>query len=215
MQDIVKKLYSGYKSFFTTIYTAHQEFYKNISYSQRPGAMIIACCDSRVDPVFLTQANLGDAFIVRNIANIIPPFGHDSVHEHQGTIAALEYAVLNLKIENIIVLGHSSCGGIKALMDNSPDTAETLPNIHRWLKILEPVRLSTCAALGSHAAPEEKYRYCEIENINNSLQNLHTYPWIKQKIENEQIKLCGWYFDLKEGHLFTVDYNTHKLIMNI
>ena len=84
--------------------------------------------------MFLTQANLGDAFIVRNIANIIPPFGHDSVHEHQGTIAALEYAVLNLKIENIIVLGHSSCGGIKALMDNSPDTAETLPNIHRWLK---------------------------------------------------------------------------------
>jgi carbonic anhydrase len=161
---------------------------------QKPKVLVIACSDSRVDPAILFGTDPGDVFVVRNVANLIPPFISDS--GFHGVAAALEYAVKELEVQDIIILGHSHCGGIAALA-STHDEGEFL---HTWLNIAHGALLRV--KIGEYADEDSFHRACEKESILVSLGNLLTYSWIKEKIELGSLAIHGWYFDLEHGRLY-------------
>jgi len=164
---------------------------------QDPRALLIGCSDSRVDPALLTDCSPGDLFMVRNVANLVPPYEQNS--GYHGVSSALEYAVCFLKVAHIIVLGHSGCGGIASLMETAKGkmVGEFIDN---WVDIAAPARDKVLAELAERPA-EEQARACEKEAILVSLQNLMTFPWIREQVERQQLSLHGWYFNIGTGQV--------------
>ena len=163
-----------------------------MSKGQSPKALMIACSDSRIDPSLKFGEEPGELFIVRNVANLVPPFDPDG-HAH-GTSAALEFAVRSLKVENVIVMGHARCGGIKSLMD-TPQADDFLA---AWMKIAMPAREK---ALKTSTEPFVAQRCCEQEAVRLSLENLLTFPWVKEALDAGKLTTHGWYFDLETATL--------------
>ena len=190
----IDQLISGYKSFRQDYYLERPEFYKNlVKNGQSPETMIIACSDSRVSPSTMSQADPGEIFMVRNVANLVPPYDKNSIHH--GTNACIEFAVRDLGVRNIIVLGHSHCGGLKRLCDRSENEVKR-EFIDSWVSIAEK-------ALDTNLEGDDKYRYVERRAIEISLENLLTFPWLKNKCEAGDLELHGCLFDLESGKLFT------------
>ncbi|MAV88183.1 MAG: carbonic anhydrase [Rhodospirillaceae bacterium] len=190
----IDQLISGFKSFHQDYYQERPEFYRDlVKNGQSPETMIIACSDSRVSPSIMSKADPGEIFMVRNVANLIPPYDRNSIHH--GTNACIEFAVRDLEVRNIIVLGHSHCGGIKRLCDRSENDAKR-EFIDSWVSIAEE-------ALDTNLEGDEKYRYVERRAIEISLNNLLTFPWLKKKFEEDNIELHGCLFDLETGKLFS------------
>ncbi|TAL00116.1 MAG: carbonic anhydrase [Rhodospirillaceae bacterium] len=160
---------------------------------QSPQAMMIACSDSRIDPSLKFGADPGDMFMVRNVANLVPPYAPDGAYH--GTSAALEFAVLVLEVKNIIVMGHARCGGIDALVKHQEKAATDF--VASWMKIAEQALVRARDA----ATPEALQRACEQETVKVSLENLMTFPWIRARVEAGKLELHGWYFDLETGTL--------------
>lgn len=161
---------------------------------QEPKVLVIACSDSRVDPAHLFDSDPGDFFVIRNVASLIPPYVHDS--SYHGISAALEYAVRSLKVEHIIILGHTNCAGIHTLMDHEDDGTEF---IKPWLNIAYPALLRV--EVMAHENDEAKRRACERESILVSLGNLLTFPWLKERVDAGELMLHGWYFNMTRGNL--------------
>ena len=157
--------------------------------------MIVACADSRVDPALLTGAVPGDVFVVRNVANLVPPYERGG--SFASVPAALEFAVLSLGVEHIIVLGHAQCGGIHALMSDAGARGEF---IGKWVGIAQRARERVLAELPDKPSALQE-RACEQAAILVSLENLMTYPWIAQRVATGTVHLHGWYFDITEGEL--------------
>lgn len=195
MEDI-EKFVRGFSRFQQQYFNEQQTLYDNLRSGQRPTTLVIGCCDSRVDPVLLTGSDPGDMFVVRNIANIVPPCTQDA---SAGVSSAIEFAVCTLEVERVIVLGHARCGGIRALLSQQQSTLET-NFVGRWMSIAEPVRQRVTRDL-AHKSEEERHKACEMANILNSLDNLLTYPWLKRRAEEGVLKLHGWYFDMENGAL--------------
>ena len=190
----IDQLISGYKLFRQDYYLERPEFYKDlVKNGQSPETMIIACSDSRVSPSIMSKADPGEIFMVRNVANLIPPYDKDSIHH--GTNACIEFAVRDLEVRNIIVLGHSHCGGIKRLCDRSENEVKR-EFIDSWMSIAQ-------RALDTNLEGDDKYRYVERRAIEISLENLLTFPWLKKKCEDGDLELHGCLFDLESGKLFT------------
>lgn len=194
MQDI-EKFIRGF-SRFQEQYLSEPAMFNSLREGQHPGTLVIGCCDSRVDPALLTGCDPGDMFVVRNIANLVPPCTSDAP---LGICSAIEFAVCGLEVSRIIVLGHARCGGIRALMSPTQITAET-DFVGRWMRIAEPVRQSVLQRL-HHKHIDAQYRACEMASILYSLDNLLTYPWIKRRVEEGSLALHGWYFDMDSGAL--------------
>ena len=186
------------KYFFEDALGRGSVYQRLASAGQSPKTLLIGCSDSRVDPAILTGAEPGELFVVRNVANLVPPCEPAGQGLH-GTSSALEFAVVNLKVENIIVLGHRQCGGIRALMQGVTDKADGF--IGRWMRIAEDARAKV---LKEHpkADEETQWRLAEMEGIRVSLRNLKTFPFIKERVESGQLNLVGIYFDLEQGQLF-------------
>ena len=202
----IEKLLEGYKVFYEKNFVLNDgDAFKDIQTSQSPKTLIIACCDSRVDPVILTNAKIGDIFVIRNIANLVPPYQPmwDSNH---GTSAAIEFAVNHLKVKHIVVMGHSNCGGIKALIDDDIDINKEFSFITDWIRIAKKIKEDIPKDLTN----EEKYIFCEQAGIKVSLKNLMTFPFVKEKTQNKTLKLHGWYFSLKDGSLSTLNKEADK-----
>lgn len=189
-----------------------QKYFKNsnlyhdlTSNGQHPEALVIACCDSRNDPALLMQSQPGDLFVVRNVAAIVPPYQPDD--NYHGTSAAIEFAVKGLKVKEIIVLGHSMCGGVHALANQDKDSAAEFEFLTHWISIGDMAR-QKIDALYPSATPE--HRQCEIEKevIVTSLNNLMTFPWVREAVEAGRINLNGWYFDMQKGALLDYDMAT-------
>ncbi len=198
----LEKLIKGFKHFRKRYYEEDPEFYKQLTYQgQSPKILVIACCDSRVHPAQVMNTDPGDIFVVRNVANIVPPCEDDG--KSHGTSAALEYAVKHLKVKRIIVFGHSFCGGIKSLMEEK-NNEQDYGFIDPWMKVVEPAREKILKTLSADSF-EDQCRACEREVISISLQNLMTFPWVKDKVERGELSLHGWYFDIEEGNLFVRD----------
>lgn len=193
-----ERLLSGYREFKANYLSEeNREWLKVAGKRQEPQVMMIACSDSRVHPAILTRTALGELFMVRNVANIVPPFetvGDDSTYH--GTSAAIEFAVNHLKVRHIIVMGHSGCGGIAALMDCSiTEDSAGYSFIKPWMNIV------SAASDFSSSKGENNATACEQRAILISLNNLSSFPWVKQGIESGTLRLHGWYFDIQTGTL--------------
>ncbi|CAK0742917.1 carbonic anhydrase [Azospirillaceae bacterium] len=194
-----RKFVNGFLAFQKNSQAADPELFARLSLKQKPPCMVIGCCDSRVDPAILSRAAPGELFIVRNVANLTPPYEPDT-HYHS-TSAALEFGVTSLEVEYIIVLGHAHCGGVRALLTNDPNIDETHPFISRWMRLAEPARRKTLMVLPD-APVDEQASFCEKEVVKVSLNNLMTFPCIAEGVAVGRLKLRGLYFDLGTGTLF-------------
>ena len=196
MTDIKQRV-TGFKRFRKSYFGKDQQLFGELKRGQSPTTLVIACSDSRVDPAIITDCEPGDLFVVRNVANLVPPYEKGTgLH---GVSTALEFAVCTLKVENIIVLGHSQCGGIHALMNGT--TGEFVPG---WVNISKRARERVLAELPDATAAEQ-LSACEEESILVSLENLLTFPWLKARVDSGDLTLHGWYFDIGTGEL--VGYN--------
>jgi len=202
----VDKLIAGHQRFIKGYYEQNKhKLSKLAKQGQSPKIAIISCSDSRVDPTTILDCEPGDLFVIRNVANLIPPCeSSDSLH---GTSAAIEYAVMDLKVESIIVLGHTNCGGIKALMDTSPcSTPETFTS--KWMQQLKGVRTEVLEH--NHKSENSCYHECEEKGIIHSLNNLMTFPWIKERVEAGKLYVHGWHYDLDNGSLYAKSKNSDE-----
>jgi carbonic anhydrase len=194
MEDI-EKFIDGFCR-FQQQYLSEHALFDTLREAQHPQTLVIGCCDSRVDPALLTGSGPGDLFVVRNIANLVPPCTADAP---PGVSSAVEFAVCTLEVMRVIVLGHSRCGGIRALMAPRPVPLET-NFVERWMKIAEPVRQRVMHEL-PHESCDAQHKACEMASILHSLDNLVTYPWLKRRVEEGRLVLHGWYFDMESGAL--------------
>ncbi|CAN6483685.1 unnamed protein product [Victoria cruziana] len=180
------------------MYQKKPKLFRELSQGQKPKYMIIACSDSRVCPSNVMQLQPGDAFMVRNIANMVPPYDKTRSSE---VGAAIEYAVIHLKVPNIVVIGHSSCGGIKGLMALEDDvTASSSSFVDNWVKIGLPAKKKVKEAY-PNLGEDLQHAKCEVESVNVSVGNLLTYPFVKERVNNKGLLLYGGYYNFHEGSL--------------
>lgn len=197
----ILRLMVGFRKFREKYFANEHPLYQRLSSSsgQSPKTLIIGCSDSRVDPAIITSASPGELFIVRNVANLVPPFEQGGRH---GVSAAIEFAVVNLKVETIIILGHRQCGGIRALMLDQ----QTQPGgfVEQWVSIGKEAKRKV---LEKHAGESEDSlcRHGELESIITSLDNLRTFPFVEAAIQERGLELMGIYFDLEQGQLLEYD----------
>ncbi|KAK2997373.1 hypothetical protein RJ639_026431 [Escallonia herrerae] len=191
----VDRMKTGFIKFKKEKYETNPALFSELSQGQSPKFMVFACSDSRVCPSHVLDFQPGEAFVVRNVANMVPPYDQT---KYAGVGAAVEYAVLHLKVENIVVIGHSCCGGIKGLM-TFPDAGPTSTDfIEDWVKICLPAKTKVKAEYGS-APLAEQCVYCEKEAVNVSLGNLLTYPFVREGLLKKTLALKGGYYDFVKG----------------
>lgn len=189
--------YHGWKA---TGYAENQAWYRRLaSEGQRPRAMVISCCDSRVHVTSIFGADQGEFFIHRNIANLVPPYEPDG--DHHGTSAAVEYAVTVLNVAHLIVLGHSSCGGVQGCIDMcngaAPQLEEKTSFVGRWMDILKP----KYELVAEEKDPQVQARQLEKHAVVASLENLMTFPFVQSRVDEGLLSLHGLWTDIGEGGL--------------
>lgn len=199
--------YHGWKA---TSYAENSAWYRRLATEgQRPRAMVISCCDSRVHVTSIFGADQGEFFIHRNIANLVPPYEPDG-NQH-GTSAAVEYAVTALKVAHVIVLGHSQCGGVQGCLDmcagRAPQLEETSSFVGRWMDILRPGYERV-----ADAEADKQARLLEKEAVKVSLSNLVSFPFVKSAIDAGDLSLHGLWTDIGEGGLESLDPVTGEFV---
>lgn len=187
MQQGIKKIITGYHQFREKYAGGDASVMHGLSvHGQKPEIMIVACCDSRVDPALILQCDPGDLFVVRNVANIVPPYEKDEMHH--GTSAALEFGIRFLQVKNLIIFGHSQCGGIETLFNGA--NAGATDFIRNWVSIVQTT--------ASVTHPDE---YAKLA-LTTSYHNCLTFPWIRERIDINQLAVHRWFFDIKEGQIY-------------
>ena len=191
----VSKFLAGIANFQQQHFGENADLASDLMTGQKPQALLIGCCDSRVDPALLTDSSPGDLFILRNIANLVPPYSKSN--DYHGVSSSIEYAVIYLNVSDIIVLGHSNCGGIGALLEsaNGQKTGEFIGN---WVNIAASARDKVLTEMATET-PEKQARACEKEAILVSLKNLMGFPWVKERVARGQLSLHGWYYNMGTG----------------
>jgi carbonic anhydrase len=202
MTSFPERLISGYRTFATQRLPTEQSRYRELSErGQSPEVMVIGCCDSRVSPEVIFDAEPGELFVVRNVANVVPPYAPDGAAH--GVSAALEFGVQVLRVKHIVVLGHAQCGGIKALAQE--DAAPLSPGdfIGKWMSLLTPVLDATPRNSGE--AEQEFLTRLEKAAVKRSLDNLMTFPCISILADRGSLSLHGAYFGVAQGSLAVLD----------
>ena len=206
MELAIQKLLQGFEHFKATYFTENNRLFQQLKEHQKPKILLISCSDSRVDPAIITNCAPGDIFVIRNVANLVPQFDPDP-HAH-GVSSALEYGVNILQVEHIIVLGHSDCGGIKALMERG-EQHQPGNFLDRWLDLAQPAKTAVLHNLAD-ANFTTQCRACEETSILLSIENLMTFPWIAQRVEQHKLTLHGWYFHISSGRLMGFNQDEKK-----
>ncbi|CAH2599675.1 Carbonic anhydrase [Rhodovastum atsumiense] len=189
MQDLI----DGYQRFRESAWPERKKVFEQLAdRGQRPQTMVIACSDSRVDPAMIFDAGPGQIFVVRNVANLVPPFQPDGTYH--GTSAALEFGVLALQVRHLIVLGHGMCGGVRALLEGVP--APLGDFVGPWINLAGRARDRVLAC-----DPADRQLACEHATVQLSLENLMTFPWIRDAVEAGRLRLHGAHFDIRTGVL--------------
>ncbi len=206
--SVIDILIEGYKKFKTEHFEESNLYDDLVQYGQQPKALVIACCDSRVDPAIVTHCKPGELFVVRNVANLVPPYDNDP--KHHGTSAALEFGVTNLNVSDIIVFGHSHCGGIRALMEQS-ECPITQSFISAWMNIATAAKQQVLVQHQQESLDIQSH-HCEKQSLLISLQNLKTFPWITERVAAHRLSLHAWYFNLKTGMIETYQTETDQFV---
>jgi carbonic anhydrase len=192
-------LLEGFERFQSQRFVEKHSKYQSLAINgQHPSAFVISCCDSRVSPEVIFDCDPGDIFVMRNIASIVPPF--ELSGQYHGTSAALDFAVRRLEVRDVIVLGHSQCGGVQASADD-PDGEKNGEFIGPWLKLIG--NNSNCCS--ADADRSGKLRRLELNCVENSLKNLLTFPWILSRCRENRLRLHGVHFDVGSGKLQVFD----------
>jgi len=196
-----QRLIDGYHAFRANRLPAEQQRFRELAdHGQSPETMVIGCCDSRVSPEVIFDASPGELFVVRNVANLVPPYTPDGAQ--RSVSAALEFAVQALRVKNIVVLGHARCGGIKAYAEQ---TEPLSPGdfIGRWMELVKPA----AARIGPKGdAPLEDYlTKLEQASLHTTLDNLMTFPWVSEFVRRGRLHLHAAYFDVANGQLSVLD----------
>lgn len=199
-------LRQGYAAFRGGALKEHEALFRTLAQEgQSPKAMVVSCCDSRVDPTTIFNARPGDLFMVRNVANLVPPY--TPTGGYHGVSAALEFAVTGLGIEHILIMGHTGCGGIKAYLDGHYEEEAGGPFIHRWMSILKPARARVLERHG-RAPREEQQRALEEEGIRQSIENVLAFPFVRERSAQGPLSVHGGYFDIGSATLYAMDGGT-------
>jgi carbonic anhydrase len=195
----VNPLLEGHARFRKGYWRRHQKRFSALARDgQSPAALVIACADSRVAPEVIFDCAPGEIFVVRNVSALVPPYAPDT--SNHGTSAALEFAVTGLEVQNIVVLGHTQCGGIRALM-RGPD-GDHGDFIESWMAIAHRARTRVCDAPDAAGQDFDTLCYrCEVESIRISLANLLTFPWIASRVAAGTLTLDGMHFNVLTGKL--------------
>ena len=205
----MKKLLEGLVKFRKDDFEKHRELFSGLKTTQNPHTLFISCSDSRVDPNLITGTLPGELFIIRNIANLVPPYRETP--EFVATTAAIEYAVLALNVENIIICGHSNCGGCAAFVQSS-ELLENLPHTRKWMELALPVKERVLAAIPEND-PEAREWMMEQANAVEQLTHLMTYPYIYEKVKNGQLAISSWHYIIETGEVYIYDQESGEFLL--
>ncbi len=200
----MKKLIEGAVAFRQNDFETHEQLFSELGKEQKPHTLFIGCSDSRLVPNMITATMPGELFIIRNVANIVPPY--QETGEYLAAVSAIEFAVQALEVENIVVCGHSNCGGIAALYKPA-EYFQKLPHTRKWLELALPVKEKVLKILpeGNHASREW---LTEQMNIVEQIHHLLTYPFLAEKYNKGLLVISGWYYIIETGEIFS--YNVTK-----
>ena len=188
----MQALISGYQRFRNGAWPERRALFERLAaQGQRPRTMVVACSDSRVDPAMIFDAGPGELFVLRNVANLVPPYQPDG--NYHGTSAALEFGVCSLGVQDLIVLGHGLCGGVEALL---ADTAAPGDFVGPWIGLAQRAR--TCVLAGDASGRQLAGEHAVVRV---SLENLATFPWIASRVAEGRLRLHGMHFDVRTGVL--------------
>ncbi len=202
MTEFPHSLLHGYQSFKDDRYAREHVRYRSLAEDgQKPEVMIIACCDSRSAPETIFNAAPGEIFVVRNVANLVPPYEPDGAYD--STSAALEFAVQSLKVRHIVVLGHGRCGGISAVLHQAAEPLSPGDFIGKWMKLLGPAASEIEAA--GPMSDAERQTALERASIRHSIANLRTFPCVSILEDRNRLSLHGAWFDIAHGELWTMN----------
>lgn len=202
MEKIFKKIIQGYMTFKKKYATGDKSVMQYLAdYGQTPEIMVVACCDSRVDPSLILQCDPGDLFVVRNVANIVPPYDPDK--KHYSTSAALEFGICYLNVKHLIILGHTHCGGIDALLNSTKLKQNDF--ITRWVSLIDTT-----------SSIQDTNKYAQ-QALLCSYQNSLTFPWIKKRVKQKKLIIHLWFFDVRKGEIFVYSFenNTYQRLTKI
>ncbi|GAA0537516.1 carbonic anhydrase [Rhizomicrobium palustre] len=191
----MKSLLAGYQKFRKEIWPSDKEHFVELAKGQNPHTLVISCSDSRVDPATIFGARPGDLFVIRNVASVVPPYETNS--GYHGVSAAIAFAVINLEVARVVVLGHEYCGGVTAAMSTEDLTT---PFLSQWVSLLKPA-IHKCGC-------EHGQLPVEYESIRLSLGRLMTFPFIAERVEKKGLQLLGAHFKISDGTLSVLDNKT-------
>ena len=200
-----ERLMQGYAAFRAGRFQSENERYRHLAETgQKPTVMVIACCDSRAAPELIFDASPGEIFVVRNVANLVPPYKPDG--EYHGTSSALEFGIMGLEVENVVVMGHGRCGGIAAALKEGGSPLSPGDFIGKWISLLEkPVEACRCEDIADMGERQQRLEHLSIAN---SLANLRTFPCVRALEGLGRIRLHGVWFDIALGELHVLDEAT-------
>ncbi len=200
----MERLFNGYMKFMAEDFERHRQLFQDIGRKQNPHTLFIGCSDSRVVPNLITQTDPGELFIVRNIANIVPPYRQ--TEEYVATTSVIEYAVLALEVDTIVVCGHSNCGGCAAL-NLPPERLDHLPHVRKWLEVSREVK-GRVDRLMTGDSLEEREWLTEQVNVLVQMKNLLTYPYVAERYRQGKLNIHGWHYIIETGEIYNFNDST-------
>ncbi|MHB1651570.1 MAG: carbonic anhydrase [Desulfitobacteriaceae bacterium] len=202
----MEKLLQGIIKFRKEDFEEYKELFGELKKTQNPHTLFIGCSDSRLVPNLITQTLPGELFVVRNIANIVPPYRKSQ--EHLATTSAIEYAIKVLDVKNIVVCGHSNCGGCHSIY-SSEEVLSQIPHTKKWLELADSVKNRVLAEFRDN---DERTREWMTEQINivEQLKHLLTYPFIRNKYQQQELEIQGWYYIIETGEVYIYNKESEK-----
>ncbi len=201
--------YAEGNKLFRTYFKKNKEALLNlVERGQSPKALFIGCSDSRVIPDLMVQSNPGDLFVIRNVGNFVPPYRPDE--DFHATASGIEYAVSVLKVQEIIICGHTHCGACNALYQNIEDPS--LVHTKKWLELGESAKMSAVLSLGANAPKEDLLRLTEKLSVIKQIENLLTYPVVKKRFEKGNLSIHGWYYDIETGYIEYYNADSYEFL---
>ena len=208
MKKNINALIEGYERFRGQYFDKENSaFAELVREGQRPKVLMIACSDSRVDPALVMNCEPGDLFVIRNVANLVPPFEDDL--SYHGTSAALEFGICILGIQHVIIFGHTQCGGIQSLLEHTHEKCGPKSFLSKWMELAKVAHDETMDK-HAHCSLEDKIVLCGQHSLVNSLNNLRTFPWISERVSQGSLTLHAWNFDMSKGILEEYDEKLNR-----
>lgn len=205
-----KRLFEGVRDFRANEFIPRQQFFEELGQQQKPHTLFIGCSDSRVVPHIITQTFAGELFVVRNIANLVPYYKKHS-DTYLATTSVIEYAVKQMNVSNIVVCGHSNCGGCAALYQDKE--LNHLPHTKKWLELALPVKEIVEEKIAKNKITlEQRSLFTEQINVVEQMNHLMKYSYIKKRIKEGRLTVMGWYYHIEEGSIYNYDRKKRRFI---